>query len=198
MNDTRFGKRSLRVMTTIASAGVLLAFCLTANAQSQNWWTLPQQTGAIEHGKLDELKARKKVYVNVTYDNNLPGQVTSSTEKADIQKAVLKAVSSHKGLTVVANPSTAEFAVLVRITASPSNAEVERPGNNFSVALDPEAEIGVEVTVLVPGTKLADGSFKPRSVWQNGSANVQTEAAPGATFVVGGFLWELKKLKDVK
>jgi len=196
MNDTRFGKRSLRVMTTIASAGVLLAFCLTANAQSQNWWTLPQQTGSIEHGKLEELKAKKKVYVNVTYDNNLPGQVTSPTEKADIQKAVLKAVSSHKGLTVVANPSTAEFAVMVRITASPANIE-DRPGN-FSVALDPESEIGVEVTVLVPGAKLADGSFKPRSVWQNGSANVQTEAAPGATFVVGGFLWELKKLKDAK
>jgi len=196
MNDTRFGKRSLRVLTTIVFAGVLLAFCLTVNAQSQNWWSLPQQTGSIEHGKLEELKAKKKVYVNVTYDNNLPGQVTSPSEKADILKAVTKAVSSHKGLTVVGNPSTAEFAVLARITASPANTE-ERPGN-FSVALDPESEIGVEVTVLVPGTKLADGSFKPRLVWQNGSANVQTEAAPGATFVVGGFLWELKKLKDAK
>src|SRR6185295_2212319 len=139
----RFWKRPLRVMTTIVFAGVLLAFCLTSNAQSQNWWTLPQQTGSIEHGKLEELKAKKKVYVNVTYDNNLPGQVTSPTEKADIQKAVLKAVSSHKGLTVVANPSTAEFAVMVRITASPANIE-DRPGN-FSVALDPESEIGVEV-----------------------------------------------------
>ncbi len=197
MHDTRFWKRPLRVMTTIVFAGVLLAFCLTANAQSQNWWSLPQQTGSIEHGKLEELKAKKKVYVNVTYDNNLPGQVTSSAEKSEVQKAVLKAVSSHKGLTVVASPAAAEFAVLVRITASPASAEIERPGN-FSVALDPEAEIGVEVTVLVPGTKLADGSSKPRSVWQNGSANVQTEAAPGATFVVGGFLWELKKLKDVK
>ena len=197
MHNTRWQILSLRVTTTFVLSAVLLAFCPAAKAQAQNWWSLPQQTGAVEHGKLEELKAKKKVYVNVTYDNNLPGQVTSASEKADIQKSVLKAVSSHKGLTVVANPATAEFAVLVRITASPASTEVERPGN-FSVALDPDAEIGVEVNVLVPGAKLADGSFKPRTVWTNSSPNVQTEAAPGASFVVGGFLWELKKLKDTK
>jgi len=197
MHNTRLQKLSLRVTTTFVLSAVLLAFCPTAKAQAQNWWSLPQQTGAVERGKMEELKAKKKVYVNVTYDNNLPGQVTSASEKADIQKSVLKAVSAHKGLTVVANPSTAEFAVLVRITTSPLSAEAEHTGN-FSVALDPEAEIGVEVTVLVPGAKLADGTFKPRTVWVSSSQNVQTEAAPGATFVVGGFLWELKKLKDAK
>jgi hypothetical protein len=197
MHNNRLQKLLLRITTAFVLSAVLLAICPTARAQSQNWWTLPQQTGAVERGKLEELKTKKKVYVSVTYDNNLPGQVTSASEKADIQKSVLKAVSSHKGLTVVLNPASAEFAVLVRIIASPAAAEAERPGN-FSVALDPDAEIGVEVNVVVPGAKLADGSFKPRTVWQNSSPNVQTEAAPGASFVVGGFLWELKKLKDAK
>jgi hypothetical protein len=197
MHIARLKNLSLRVVASFVFVGVLLAICSSAKAQSQNWWALPQQTGAVEQGKIEELKTKKKVYVNVTYDNNLPGQVTSSAEKTDIQKSVLKAVSAHKGLTVVGDPKMAEFAVQVRITASPAASETERTGN-FSVALDPDAEIGVDVTVLVPGAKLADGSFKPRTVWHNSSPNVQTEAAPGATFVVGGFLWELKKLKDAK
>ncbi len=56
----------------------------------------------------------------------------------------------------------------------------------------------MEVTVLVPGAKLADGTFKSRSVWQVSSPNVQMEAGAGARFVVDGFLWELKKLREAK
>ena len=56
----------------------------------------------------------------------------------------------------------------------------------------------MEVTVLVPGAKLSDGTFKSRSVWQISSPNVQMEAGAGARFVVDGFLWELKKLREAK
>src|SRR4051812_26921631 len=122
MEVTRLKKVSLRVVATFVFVGVLLAFCPTSQAQSQNWWALPQQTGAVEHGKLEELKTKKKVYVNITYDNNLPGQVTSAAEKTDIQKSVLKTVSAHKGLTLAATAASAEFAVLVRITTSAAAA----------------------------------------------------------------------------
>jgi hypothetical protein len=165
-------------------------------AQAQNWWVLPA-SGAGERGKLEEIKIKKKVYLNVTFDNSGPGQITNAAEQADIRKNVANAFKAHKDLTVVLNPATADFAVIVKTSASVAGAETERPGN-FSVALDPDAEISVDVTVLVPGTKLSDGTFKSRSVWQVSSQNVQMEAGAGAAFVVDGFLWELKKLRERK
>jgi hypothetical protein len=166
-------------------------------AQSQNWWVLPA-SGPAERGKLDEIKTAKKVYLNVTFDSSGAAQITNTTEQADIRKNVEDAFKAHKGLTIVSNPLQAEFAVIVRTTLAAAGTESERPGN-FSVALDPDAEISVEVTVLVPGTKMpTGGTFKPRSVWQITSPNVQLEAGAGARFVVDGFLWELKKLREGK
>jgi len=53
--------------------------------------------------------------------------------------------------------------------------------------------------VLVAGAKMpTGGTFKPRSVWQISSSNVQLEAGAAARFVVDGFLWELKKLREGK
>jgi len=194
MQNAKIGKTSQRV-------GWLIFFLLTLGttvwAQSQNWWILPA-SGPAERGKLDEIKTMKKVFLNVTFDNSGAGQITSTTEQSDIRKNVEDAFKAHKGLSIVSNPLQAEFAVIVRTSLASAGAETERPGN-FSVALDPDAEISVEVTVLVPGAKLPTGGiFKPRSVWQISSSNVQLEAGAAARFVVDGFLWELKKLREGK
>jgi len=146
---------------------------------------------------MEEIKLKKKVFLNVTFETSGPGQITSTSEQADIRKNVSDAFKAHKDLTVVLNPATADFAVVVKASASTAGAETERPAN-FSVSLDSDAEISVDMTVLVPGAKLFDGTFKSRAVWQVSSPNVQMEAGAGARFVVDGFLWELKKLREAK
>lgn len=196
MRSVSVRKFSARVVATVCFTSLLLAMSAVVWAQTNNWWMLPT-AGASERGKIEEIKIKKKVYLNVTFDNAGPGQITSTSERDDIRKNVLDAFKAHKGLTIVSTPATADFAVIVKTTASVASGDAERPAN-FSVSLDPDAEIAVEVTVLVPGAKLADGTFKSRSVWQVSSPNVQMEAGAGARFVVDGFLWELKKLREAK
>jgi len=196
MRISTLRKYSPRVSTSVCFTLLLLVTTTSVWAQAQNWWVLPA-SGAAERGKMEEIKLKKKVFLNVTFETSGPGQITSTSEQADIRKNVSDAFKAHKGLTVVLNPATADFAVIVKTSANPGGGETERPAN-FSVALDPDAEISVDVTVLVPGAKLNDGTFKSRSVWQVSSPNVQMEAGAGARFVVDGFLWELKKLREGK
>jgi hypothetical protein len=196
MRNVKLGRYSPQIFTTVCFTLLLLILSTSVWAQVQNWWVLPA-TGAAERGKIEEIKIKKKVFINVTFDNSGPGQITSTVEQADIRKNVTDAFKAHKGLTIVNTPSMADFAVIVKTTAAAAGNETEHTGN-FSVALDPDEEISVEVTVLVPGAKLADGTFKSRSVWQISSPNVQMEAGAGARFVVDGFLWELKKLREAK
>ena len=195
MRIRKFGEVSPRISTTVCFTLILLAITTTVWAQAQNWWVLPSN-GAAERGKLEEIKLKKKVFLNVTFETSGPGQITNSSEQADIRKNVSDAFKGHKDLTVVLNPATADFAVVVKAAASSPGTEGEHPAN-FSVA-DSDAEISVDVTVLVPGAKLPDGTFKSRSVWQVSSPNVQMEAGAGARFVVNGFLWELNKLRTAK
>jgi len=185
-----------RSFTTVCFTLLLLSMTTFVWAQAQNWWVLPS-TGPAERGKMEEIKLKKKAFLNVTFETSGPGQITSTSEQADIRKNVTDAFKAHKDLTVVLNPATADFAVVVKAAAASGAAETERPAN-FSVALDSDAEISVDVTVLVPGAKLADGTFKSRAVWQVSSPNVQMEPGAGARFVVNGFLWELKKLREGK
>lgn len=194
MRIRKFREYSPRIFTTVCCALFLLTGTATFWAQAQNWWVLPTN-GAAERGKLEEIKLKKKVFLNVTFETSGPGQITSTSEQADIRKNVSDAFKGHKDLTVVLNPATADFAVIVKAAAS--TAEAEQHPTNFSVS-DSDSEISVDVTVLVPGAKLSDGTFKSRSVWQVSSPNVQMEAGAGARFVVSGFLWELNKLKTAK
>ena len=92
---------------------------------------------------------------------------------------------------MVPYPEEADFAVLVR--ASMVEGRGDR-GPNFSLLLDPEAEVSIEVFVIVPGGSREDG-LHPRIVWEASSPNAQIEAASAARFTVDGFLWELKKLR---
>ena len=106
-----------------------------------------------------------------------------------------EAVAAHKQLQKVTYPEEAEFALLVR--ASTADGTGDR-GPNFSLLLDPDAEVAIEVLVLVPGSKRVDGTRVPRLVWEASSPNAQLEAAPAARFTVDGFLWELMKLRQKK
>jgi hypothetical protein len=196
MRNGKIRKNFPRVFKTVSFTLLLLAITTSVWAQAQNWWVLPSN-GAVERGKLEEIKLKKKVFLNVTFETSGPGQITSTSEQSDIRKNVSDAFKGHKDLTVVLNPATADFAVIVKAAASTAGAENEHPAN-FSISADSDSEISVDVTVLVPGAKLADGTFKSRSVWQVSSPNVQMEAGAGARFVVNGFLWELNKLRTAK
>src|SRR4051812_46118884 len=195
MRIRKFREYSRPFFTTVFFTILLMAITTTVWAQAQNWWVLPSN-GAIERGKLEEIKLKKKVFLNVTFETAGPGQITSTSEQADIRKNVSDAFKGHKDLTVVLNPAMADFAVIVKASASAAGTETDHPAN-FSVS-DSDSEISVDVTVLVPGAKLSDGTFKSRSVWQVSSPNVQMEAGAGARFVVSGFLWELNKLRSSK
>jgi len=195
----RIEKRTSHSALTCKAVGfILIVVAISAPvwAQVQNWWVLPSN-GAAEQGKLTELKTKKRVYVDVVLNRPGIGQISSTTQQADVRKNVVDAFKSQKELSVVLSPENAEFALLVRTTVSVPGADSPHPAN-FSVVLDQDEEVSVEVTVLVPGGKLPDGTFKARSVWEGFSSNVQMGAVAGSRFMVDGFLWELKKMREKK
>lgn len=172
---------------------LLLTLSNSIAAQSRNWWTL-NDTEVAEKGKFKELLTKKKVYVNVSFSDARSNAPVNSAERNDIVQAVRQAISLQKGLQMVPYPEEADFAVLVR--ASTAEGRGDR-GPNFSLLLDPEAEVSIEVSVIVPGGRGEDG-LRPRIVWEASSPNAQIEAASAARFTVDGFLWELKKLREKK
>ena len=188
--------RSTRTFKTFGFIAIAVAISTPLWAQAQNWWVLPPD-GAYEQGRLSEIKTKHRVYVDVVLSRPGLGQITSSTQQADVRKNVVEAFRSHKDLSVVLNPESADFAVVLRTTVSLPGTDGARP-SNFSVVLDQDEEVSVELTVLVPGAKLPDGTFRPRSVWQGFSSNVQMGALAGSRFMVDGFLWELKKTREKK
>ena len=180
----------------LCSTLLALAFSDVAAAQTaQNWWTLNVERDLAEKGKLKELLTKKKVYVNVSFSDTRPNSPANSQEQNNVSRAVNEAVAARKDLQKVTYPEEAEFALLVR--ASTAQGTGDR-GPNFSLLLDPDAEVAIEVLVLVPGSKRADGTRAPRLVWEASSPNAQLEAAPAARFTVDGFLWELRKLREKK
>jgi len=140
----------------LCSTLLALAFSDVAAAQTaQNWWTLNVERDLAEKGKLKELLTKKKVYVNVSFSDTRPNSPANSQEQNNVSRAVIEAVAAHKDLQKVTYPEEAEFALLVR--ASTAQGTGDR-GPNFSLLLDPDAEVAIEVLVLVPGSKRADGS----------------------------------------
>ena len=179
------------VVSRTLMALLLLAAAQTYTAQSRNWWILSDRDNA-QRGDLEELLGRKKVYVNVTIFDTRQNLLINTTERNDILQTVREAISSQRDIKMVTYPEEAEFAVLVR------TATGEGVGPNFSLLLDSEAEVAIEVVVLIPGTRRRDGTRVPRIVWDASSPNVQTESVSAARFIVDGFLWELKKVREKK
>jgi len=172
------------------------AFTQLASAQTaQNWWTLNVERDLTEKGKLKELVTKKKVYVSVSFSDTRPNSPTTSLDQTSVTRTVNEAIASQKYLQKVTYPEEADFAVIVRTTTAQGTGD---RGPNFSLLLDAEAEVAIEVLVLVPGEKQPDGTYAPRLVWEASSPNAQLEAAPAARFTVDGFLWELRKVRQKK
>jgi hypothetical protein len=188
--------RLTAVLQITCVAVVVSAFSPLASTQSSpNWWTLNIERDLAEKGKLKELLSKKKVYVNVSFTDNRPNPPLNSQDQTNVTRAVNEAIAAQKYLQKVTYPEEAEFAIIVRAATAQGTGD---RGPNFSLLLDPEAEVAVEVLVLVPGEKRPDGNRAPRLVWEASSPNAQVEAAPAARFTVDGFLWELRKLREKK
>lgn len=188
--------RGSRVFRRLIVLLVCSAFTQVASAQgSQSWWTLNVERDLAEKGKLKELLTKKKVYVNVTFSDTRPNSPVNGPEQNNVNRTVNEAIASQKYLQRVTYPEEAEFAIVVRATTAQGTGD---RGPNFSLLLDAEAEVAIEVVVLVPGDKQPDGTRAPRLVWEASSPNTQLEAAPAARFMVDGFLWELRKLREKK
>ena len=189
-------------MRTLCLITLVFALCLPAASQTtipastRNWWA-PGNTSrdVTEKGKFSELQTKKKVYINISFAESRLDSPISPAERRAVERAVKEAVASQKGLQVVNVPDTAEFSVLVRTSTASGGGE---RGPNFSLALDDDAEVSVDVTVVIPGAKQPNGTFVPRVVWESSSPHAQVEAPAAARFTVDGFLWELKKLQDKK
>jgi hypothetical protein len=164
----------------------------TGEVESGKWWN-PAADGTRESGKITELVDKRKVYIVTSFTDSRTISEPSPTRSGDVQRVILEGVSTHKDLQVVPVPSQADFAIVVRASATTENDE--RPPN-LSLALDPSTAVGVEVLVLVPGSKRQDGSIHPRVVWESSITNAQVEAQAAARSSLDGFLWELSKLKQ--
>lgn len=158
----------------------------------QNWWTLNTERDIAEKGRLRELLNKRKVYVSVSFSDSGPNSQTNTSEQNNVSRIVHEAIAAHKELQKVTYPEEAEFAIIVR--ASMIQGAGDR-GPNFSLLLETEAEVSLEVLVLVPGEMQSNGTRIPRIVWEHSSPNTQLEAAAAARFTVDGFLWELRKLR---
>jgi hypothetical protein len=157
----------------------------------ENWWN-PAGDAESERGKLIELVAGRKVYVNTSFTDSRTISEPSPTHTGDIRRVVLETLSFYKDLEVVPVPAQADFAIVVRATATTDTGD-RLP--NFSLALDSSTAVAVDVMVLVPGKKQSNGRNRPRVVWEFSSTNAQVEAQTAARSTVDGFLWELSKLK---
>jgi hypothetical protein len=186
----------LRVISMVWAALLLPIFSSDATPQgSENWWNLNTERDLAEKGKLKELVAKKKVYVNVSFSDVRPNSPLNNAEQTNVNRAVNEAIGAHRDLQKVTYPEEADFAVVVRAATAQGTGD---RGPNFSLLLDSEAEVSMEVLVLVPGAKRTDGTRTPRIVWEASSPNTQIEAAAAARFTIDGFLWELRKLREKK
>ena len=192
----RTSRFRLRVISMVWAALLLPIFSSDATPQgSENWWNLNTERDLAEKGKLKELLAKKKVYVNVSFSDVRPNSPLNNAEQTNVNRAVNEAIAAHRDLQKVTYPEEADFAVVVRAATAQGTGD---RGPNFSLVLDSEAEVSMEVLVLVPGSKRTDGTRTPRIVWEASSPNTQIEAAAAARFTIDGFLWELRKLREKK
>jgi len=171
---------------------LLLSSTTEVDAQTRNWWIVTADRDDLEKGKIQELANRKKVYLNVTLSDTRPNSPVNSTGESDIFDSVKGTISLQKDLRVVTFPEEADFAIIVRLATGQGNGD---RGPNFSLLLDTEAEVSIEVIVVVPGRE-SNGTRAPRIVWEASSPNTQGEAISAARFTVDGFLWELKKVRQ--
>src|SRR5437868_4013034 len=93
-----------------------MTFALATPARAQNWWTTSDATA--EAGKLQELKEKRKVFLNVVF-NTTETEINAQQEQTLIRRVVTRALEAYKGLQLVATADQAEIAISV--IASQSN-----------------------------------------------------------------------------
>ena len=169
-----------------------MTFALAPPARAQNWWNIGDATA--ETGKLQELKQKRKVFLNVVFSTT-ENDVNAQQEQTQIRRVVTRAIAAYKGLELVGTADQAEIAISV--TASQSNGPTGGPATlgNFSLNLDPNVQVPLEVTVLIRGNLQRNGTYRPRVVWSMSSQNVHGEPGPAAVFAVDGFIDQLKRAR---
>ena len=196
MRIVRASRFHLKAISVVWATLILpLVILDTAAQSSENWWNLNTERDLAEKGKLKELLTKKKVYVNVSFSDVRPNSPLNNAEQNNVSRSVNEAIAAHRDLQKVTYPEEAYFAVIVRASTAQGTGD---HGPNFSLVLDTEAEVAMEVLVLVPGAKRTDGTRMPRIVWEASSPNTQIEASAAARFTIDGFLWELRKLREKK
>lgn len=169
-----------------------MTFAVATPARAQNWWNTGD--AAAEAGKLQEIKQKQKVFLNVVFTTT-ESDVNAQQEQTQIRRVVTRALETYKGLQLVSTADQAEIAISV--TASQSNGPTGAPATlgNFSLNLDPNVQVPLEVTVLIRGNLQRNGTYRPRIVWSMSSQNVHGEPGPAAVFAVDGFIDQLKKVR---
>jgi hypothetical protein len=165
------------------------ALALATPARAQNWWST---SDVAETGNLQELKQKRKVFLNVVFSTT-ESDVNAQQEQAQIRRVVTRALEAYKGLVLVSTADQADIAI--SIIASQSIGGPAAGLGNFSLSLDPNIQVPLEVTVLIRGTLQRNGSYRPRVVWSMSSQNVHGEPGPAAVFAVDGFIDQLKKAR---
>ena len=159
------------------------------------WWSAPPRGGA-ERGRLAEVKDKRRVYVDFF-------SFTGERDVAEIRLHVLRALASDAGLEVVSRPDDAEFALSVSaVSLPPRNPRVTGQEPSFSDAPlslpdRPAWPTTLTVSALVRGAAQADGSHRPRVVWER-SREVWSHAGAEAGSAVKDFVGGLKKARTRK
>jgi hypothetical protein len=166
---------------------------LAAPAAAQNWWT--GGDGSSELGKLQELKRKQKVYLNVVFTTTEP-EINPQQEQTLIRNIATRAIAAYKGLTLVGTPDQAELAI--SIVASQSNGGLAATQHALAANQDPNLETPLQVAVLVRGAQQRNGTYRARVVWNSTTSNVQGEPAPAAAFAINGFIDQLKRVREEK
>jgi hypothetical protein len=164
-------------------------FALATPARAQNWWST---SDSAEAGSLHELKQKRRVFLNVVFTTT-ESDVNAQQEQAQIRRVVTRALEAYKGLVLVSTADQAEIAI--SIVASQSIGGPAGGLGNFSLSLDPNIQVPLEVTVLIRGDIQRNGTYRPRVVWSMSSQNVHGEPGPAAVFAVDGFIDQLKKAR---
>jgi hypothetical protein len=182
-----FGRLSLAALVMIVTVSV--------PGRAQNWWNVSDATA--ETGKLQEIKQKRKVFLNVIF-NTTQQDVNAQQEQAQIRRLLVRSIEAYKGLELVATADLADIAISV--TSSESTAAAGAPATlgNFSLNLDPNVQVPLEIAVLIRGTMQRNGNYRPRIVWSMSSQNVHGEPGPAAVFAVDGFIDQLKKARGEK
>lgn len=175
-------------------ATFLAILVLATPAAAQNWWTGSGDNG--EAGKLQELKLKQKVYLNVVFTTTEP-EINPQQEQALIRNMATRAIAAYKGLTLVGTPDQAELAI--SIVASQSNGgNAGATQHALAANQDPNLETPLEVAVIVRGAQQRNGTYRARVVWTSSTSNVQGEPAPAAAFAINGFIDQLKRVREEK